>query len=203
MSEINCQQFFEKFRKYFKGGYPSANHQQRETVHDVQWTSALHGPERSGDIRMSESGRTQLSKRRISRDILLSNLKARDGARRPMDVGPARTGAKRRNSNARVRQDSFITKRRIPHDLLPSNPAARDGARRPVDVGSARTGAKRRNSNVRVRQDSFITKRTSIGCPFCYKESARRDSNPRPRPWQGRAPPTEPLAHKYLCAKYI
>ena len=27
------------------------------------------------------------------------------------------------------------------------------------------------------------------------KESARRDSNPRPRPWQGRAPPTEPLAH--------
>ena len=25
--------------------------------------------------------------------------------------------------------------------------------------------------------------------------SARRDSNPRPRPWQGRAPPTEPLAH--------
>ena len=26
-------------------------------------------------------------------------------------------------------------------------------------------------------------------------KSARRDSNPRPRPWQGRAPPTEPLAH--------
>ena len=28
--------------------------------------------------------------------------------------------------------------------------------------------------------------------------SARRDSNPRPRPWQGRAPPTEPLAHILL-----
>ena len=27
------------------------------------------------------------------------------------------------------------------------------------------------------------------------QKSARRDSNPRPRPWQGRAPPTEPLAH--------
>ena len=26
-------------------------------------------------------------------------------------------------------------------------------------------------------------------------KSARRDSNPRPRPWQGRTPPTEPLAH--------
>ena len=30
---------------------------------------------------------------------------------------------------------------------------------------------------------------------FHATESARRDSNPRPRPWQGRAPPTEPLAH--------
>ena len=29
---------------------------------------------------------------------------------------------------------------------------------------------------------------------FGYKKSARRDSNPRPRPWQGRTPPTEPLA---------
>ena len=27
-------------------------------------------------------------------------------------------------------------------------------------------------------------------------KSARRDSNPRPRPWQGRAPPTEPLAQR-------
>ena len=32
-------------------------------------------------------------------------------------------------------------------------------------------------------------------------ESARRDSNPRPRPWQGRAPPTEPLAHNTLFRK--
>ena len=28
-----------------------------------------------------------------------------------------------------------------------------------------------------------------------FQTSDRRDSNPRPRPWQGRAPPTEPLAH--------
>ncbi len=27
------------------------------------------------------------------------------------------------------------------------------------------------------------------------EKSTRRDSNPRPRPWQGRAPPTEPLVH--------
>ena len=36
-----------------------------------------------------------------------------------------------------------------------------------------------------------------------FYKSARRDSNPRPRPWQGRAPPTEPLAHIPLCYKHI
>ena len=39
------------------------------------------------------------------------------------------------------------------------------------------------------------------GYPYGYplhEKSARRDSNPRPRPWQGRAPPTEPLAHIIL-----
>ena len=53
-------------------------------------------------------------------------------------------------------------------------------------------------SNVRVRQDSFIYKRYPFRIPFVYKKSARRDSNPRPRPWQGRAPPTEPLAHFFV-----
>ena len=40
---------------------------------------------------------------------------------------------------------------------------------------------------------------------FCATKSARRDSNPRPRPWQGRAPPTEPLAHvlRFLNARPI
>ena len=49
-------------------------------------------------------------------------------------------------------------------------------------------------------------KKVSTWIPFlCFYESARRDSNPRPRPWQGRAPPTEPLAHftcPYLTDKY-
>ena len=35
--------------------------------------------------------------------------------------------------------------------------------------------------------------------PVSQQKSARRDSNPRPRPWQGRAPPTEPLAHIWNC----
>ena len=30
-------------------------------------------------------------------------------------------------------------------------------------------------------------------------ESDRRGSNPRPRPWQGRTLPTEPLSHLMFC----
>ena len=41
-------------------------------------------------------------------------------------------------------------------------------------------------------------KRYIMRC-ISFPQSARRDSNPRPRPWQGRAPPTEPLAHRLLC----
>ena len=55
-------------------------------------------------------------------------------------------------------------------------------------------------SNVRVRQDSFIYKRYPFRIPFVYKKSARRDSNPRPRPWQGRTLPTEPLSHSLYCS---
>lgn len=66
-----------------------------------------------------------------------------------------------------------------------------------TSVSTDRSGTKIRT--VRVRQDSFIYKRYPFRIPFVYKKSARRDSNPRPRPWQGRAPPTEPLAHSLLC----
>ena len=84
-------------------------------------------------------------------------------------------------------------------DLERSSPAesfiARDGVLEVhwTSVSTDRSGTKIRT--VRVRQDSFIYKRYRFRIPFVYKKSARRDSNPRPRPWQGRAPPTEPLAH--------
>ena len=84
-------------------------------------------------------------------------------------------------------------------DLERSSPAesfiARDGVLEVhwTSVSTDRSGTKIRT--VRVRQDSFIYKRYPFRIPFVYKKSARRDSNPRPRPWQGRAPPTEPLAH--------
>ena len=47
-------------------------------------------------------------------------------------------------------------------------------------------------------------RRIPLRVSFSFCKSARRDSNPRPRPWQGRAPPTEPLAHYLLsCDLYM
>ena len=78
---------------------------------------------------------------------------------------------------------------------------ARDVAKRPGDVCSATTEAERRPRTFEPRRGSKTRKRISIRISFsCSFESARRDSNPRPRPWQGRAPPTEPLAHIQLSA---
>ena len=52
-----------------------------------------------------------------------------------------------------------------------------------------------------ARQGSFQANRDILSDIPLHEKSARRDSNPRPRPWQGRAPPTEPLAHFLLfCA---
>ena len=42
---------------------------------------------------------------------------------------------------------------------------------------------------------SRLKKRNTLVSP-CSLLSERRDSNPRPRPWQGRALPTELLSHK-------
>ena len=44
-----------------------------------------------------------------------------------------------------------------------------------------------------TKKNSGNTHKFNVSASF--EKSARRDSNPRPRPWQGRAPPTEPLAH--------
>ena len=57
----------------------------------------------------------------------------------------------------------------------------------------------RKTKVLRVKAShAYKTKKTSGWMSFCFI-SARRDSNPRPRPWQGRAPPTEPLAHVFCC----
>ena len=77
---------------------------------------------------------------------------------------------------------------------------ARDVAQGPGDLGFATTGAKRRTRTLEEPSWALLSQKERtiqrITLPLCEnKKSARRDSNPRPRPWQGRAPPTEPLAH--------
>ena len=51
----------------------------------------------------------------------------------------------------------------------------------------------------RPERSEEVRKKEIHHAMYLFSQSARRDSNPRPRPWQGRAPPTEPLAHKLLC----
>ena len=85
------------------------------------------------------------------------------------------------------------------------NPSARDGAIGPVDQCSAPTeddfrSSETSNSIHRMLFEpgkALFAQKIGIQSDayFCTNKSARRDSNPRPRPWQGRAPPTEPLAH--------
>lgn len=58
-----------------------------------------------------------------------------------------------------------------------------------------------RKVNTKKRQNrhlpelAFLILGTYFTAPFRYK-SDRRGSNPRSRPWQGRALPTTPLSHK-------
>ena len=45
-------------------------------------------------------------------------------------------------------------------------------------------------------EEVWNKKRNSEDSEFLFDESDRRGSNPRSRPWQGRALPTTPLSHK-------
>ncbi len=54
----------------------------RETAHEVRGTSALRGPERSGEIRTSSPGLDSKKETRVSfSDTLVSFSQARDGIR--------------------------------------------------------------------------------------------------------------------------
>ena len=55
------------------------------------------------------------------------------------------------------------------------------------DLEPSSPGGARKHKKDGIQSDTIF---------LCFFESARRDSNPRPRPWQGRAPPTEPLAQR-------
>ena len=91
-----------------------------------------------------------------------------------------------------ARQGLNIEKRAIHRMTLFSiSLRARDVAERPGDVHLRRPQRSGDIQTVRTRQGSNIQKRrypTDISF-FCIIESTRRDSNPRPSPWQGDTPP--------------
>ena len=143
------------------------------------------------------------------------NFLARDGAIGPVDQCSAPTEEDFRSSETSngISQIPFepdralFAQKRVIHrmPLFAQNKSARrfttSGGRR---LWTDRSEAENSNSILRMLFKPvgliICKKGYPSGYPFAYNKSARRDSNPRPRPWQGRAPPTEPLAH-FLCCR--
>ena len=115
----------------------------------------------------------------------------------------ATTAAERRLRTARPRQGSNMRKkRRYPSDISSFSHLIESTRRRRTSGGrsTATTGAERRHSNRSNPAGLEHTKKeVSNGyLLFCIIESTRRDSNPRPSPWQGDTPP---LSHS--CIRYV
>ena len=113
----------------------------------------------------------------------------------------ATTAAERRLRTARPRQGSNMRKkRRYPSDISSFSHLIESTRRRSRTSGgrsTATTGVERRHSNRSNPAGLEHTKKEiSNGyLLFCIIESTRRDSNPRPSPWQGDTPP---LSHSCI-----
>ena len=112
----------------------------------------------------------------------------------------ATTAAERRLRTARPRQGSNMRKkRRYPSDISSFSHLIESTRRRRTSGGrsTATTGVERRHSNRSNPAGLEHTKKEiSNGyLLFCIIESTRRDSNPRPSPWQGDTPP---LSHSCI-----
>ena len=151
--------------------FPYIKYQERETSQEVRWTSALRRPERSGD------------RKRSGGPLLCDDRNGVETARGPVDLCSATTGTEWRPQEVR-----WTSALRRPER---SGDRKRSGGPLPCDD---RNGVE--TSNFEALWASFKQKEDILSdIFFLFKGSARRDSNPRPQPWQGCAPPTEPLAH--------
>ena len=106
----------------------------------------------------------------------------------------ATTAAERRLRTARPRQGSNMRKkRRYPSDISSFSHLIESTRRRRTSGGrsSATTGVERRHSNRSSPAGLEHRKKShpSDDSFFYLFESTRRDSNPRPSPWQGDTPP--------------
>ena len=109
------------------------------------------------------------------------------------------TAAERRTSNRSNPAGSNIQKKRYPSDISSFSHLIESTRRRRTSGGrsTATTGAERRHSDRSNPAGLEHTKKEiSNGyLLFCIIESTRRDSNPRPSPWQGDTPP---LSHSCI-----
>ena len=117
-------------------------------------------------------------------------LRERDVAERPGDVRlrrPQRSGDIR---TIRARQGLNIEKRAIHRMTLFSiSLRARDVAERPGDVRLRRPERRHSNRSSPAGLEHRKKSHPSDDSFFYLFESTRRDSNPRPSPWQGDTPP--------------
>ncbi len=176
--------------------------QERETAHEVQWTSVLRRPERQRRLSngLSTAVLEQRQKRTSFTDVFGPLQRARDarssGPRFCADrsgSGDIRTVRARPCSNNDKKGTSFTGFFEI---------RARDGARGPVDLGFAPTGAAAETFELRITiRSGHKEKRHPLRMPLFFMiASARRDSNPRPPPWQGGAPP---LSHSRIRQTFV
>ncbi len=71
-----------------------------------------------------------------------------------------------------------------------------------IPISPPALGCPEQDSNLHTSRHAHL-KRTRLPIPPSgqKKRSGKRDSNSRPRPWQGRALPTELFPHAFCCAK--
>ena len=117
------------------------------------------------------------------------------GARGPGDLGLTPTAAERRRENL-FEPRHPDTKKEASTKLLLIN----ESDRRRTRSGGPRPCADRSGAETRelVRAPSSDIKKEAF-TKLPLNESDRRGSNPRSRPWQGRALPTTPLSHLLVC----
>ncbi len=112
---------------------------------------------------------------------------------------PATTAAERRHSNRSNPAGSNIQKKRYPSDISSFSHFFESTRRRRTSGGRspATTAAERRHSNRSSPAGLEHRKKShpSDDSFFYLFESTRRDSNPRPSPWQGDTPP---LSHSCI-----
>ena len=154
-------------------------------------STATTGVERRHSNRSNPAGLEHRKKSHPSDVFLCISLRARDVAERPGDVRLRRPEWNADIRTVRARQGLNIEKRAIHRMsllcIIESTRRRRtSGGRSPATTGAERRHSDRSNPAGLEHTKKEISNGYLL---FCIIESTRRDSNPRPSPWQGDTPP--------------